>query len=62
MQRHPFIADGTDDRLAVRRTEAAFDFAPRRARRWRGCDRAFRQFFSRSFFGDRRSNGKPFRG
>ena len=47
---------------ALRRTEAAFDFAPRRARCRRGCDRAFCQFCARRFSSPSRSDGKHFRG
>ena len=51
VQRHSFIANSTNDRLAFWRTETAFGFAPRRARRRRCCDRASRQFYPRRFFG-----------
>ena len=40
VQRHSFFANVAYDRLAVRRTETAFDLAPRRTRRRGGCHRA----------------------
>ena len=62
VQRHPFIADSTNDRLAFRRTETAFGFAPRRARCWCGYHCALRQFCPCGFFGNGRSNEKYFGG